>query len=29
MTEYQLFIVFSIFIAALFLSGLAISIIQE
>lgn len=29
MTEYQLFLMFSVFIAALFLAGLAVSIIQE
>jgi hypothetical protein len=29
MTEYQLFLVFAVFIAAIFFAGLAISIIQE
>ena len=29
MTEYQLFLVFSVFIAVIFFAGLAISVIQE
>jgi hypothetical protein len=29
MTEYQLFLVFAVFIAAIFFAGLAISVIQE